>query len=72
MTRMTGPDCAVMCNLINTNTHTHYFQVNNGTLYFLAHHVEDILYLVHHYGRLCPRFNPLTQIIDYVFRVYHY
>ena len=24
MTRMTGPDCAVMCNLINThNTHTH-------------------------------------------------
>ena len=30
MTRMTGPDCAVMCNLINTHTHTHtyrrYFQ----------------------------------------------
>ena len=23
MTRMTGPDCAVMCNLINTYTHTH-------------------------------------------------
>ena len=26
MARMTGPDCAVMCNLINThthNTHTH-------------------------------------------------
>ena len=22
MTRMTGPDCAVMCNLINTNTST--------------------------------------------------
>ena len=22
-TRMTGPDCAVMCNLINTHTHTH-------------------------------------------------
>ena len=22
-TRMTGPDCAVMCNLINTYTHTH-------------------------------------------------
>ena len=21
MTRMTGPDCAVMCNLINTHTH---------------------------------------------------
>ena len=23
MTRMTGPDCAVMSNLINTHTHTH-------------------------------------------------
>ena len=22
MTRMPGPDCAVMCNLINTHTHT--------------------------------------------------
>ena len=23
MTRMTRPDCAVMCNLINAHTHTH-------------------------------------------------
>ena len=23
MTRKTGPDCAVMCNLINTHTHAH-------------------------------------------------
>ena len=23
MTRMTGPDCAVVCNSINTHTHTH-------------------------------------------------
>ena len=23
MTRMTRPDCAVMCNLINTHTHTY-------------------------------------------------
>ena len=23
MTRVTGPDCAVMCNLINIHTHTH-------------------------------------------------
>ena len=23
MTRTTGPDCAVMCNLINIHTHTH-------------------------------------------------
>ena len=26
MTRMTRPDCAVMCNLINTHTHTHTHQ----------------------------------------------
>ena len=26
MTRMTRPDCAVMCNLINTHTHTHNTQ----------------------------------------------
>ena len=25
MTRMTGPDCVVMCNLINTHTHTHKY-----------------------------------------------
>ena len=28
MTRMTGPDCVVMCNLINTHTHTHTQQVS--------------------------------------------
>ena len=28
MTRMTGPDCAIMCNLINIHTHIHtYIQV---------------------------------------------
>ena len=30
MTRMTGPDCVVMCNLINTHTHTHTIQSENG------------------------------------------
>ena len=30
MTRMTGPDCVVMCNLINTHTHTLLY----GTLEF--------------------------------------
>ena len=29
MTRMTGPDCAVMCNLINTHTHTHKVRVGS-------------------------------------------
>ena len=31
MTRMTGPDCAVMCNLINTHTHTHTHDHRMGT-----------------------------------------
>ena len=30
MTRMTGPDCVVMCNLINTHTHTHTHTNGNG------------------------------------------
>ena len=30
MTRMTGPDCAVMCNLINTHTHTHRMTRTTG------------------------------------------
>ena len=29
MTRMTGPDCVVMCNLINTHTHTHILLYNS-------------------------------------------
>ena len=29
MTRMTGPDCAVMCNLINTHTHTHMYIIRD-------------------------------------------
>ena len=30
MTRMTRPDCAVMCNLINTHTHTHITETGPG------------------------------------------
>ena len=31
MTRMTGPDCVVMCNLINTHTHTMCNLINTHT-----------------------------------------
>ena len=31
MTRMTGPDCAVMCNLINTHTHKHTHTPSPGS-----------------------------------------
>ena len=30
MTRMAGPDCAVMCNLINRHTHTHTHNPPSG------------------------------------------
>ena len=30
MTGMIGPDCAVMCNLINTHTHTHTHKRKQG------------------------------------------
>ena len=32
MTRMTRPDCAVMCNLIKTHTHTHTHTHTNTTI----------------------------------------
>ena len=41
MTRMTGPDCVVMCNLINTHTHTVLYVMyagmcNNLYIYILV------------------------------------
>ena len=41
MTRMTGPDCVVMCNLINTHTHTHIHTRicrRDQALLFRTHH----------------------------------
>ena len=53
MTRMTGPDCAVVCNLINANTHTHTHTysveevvrsifVREGFLYWLPYYTINI------------------------------
>ena len=36
MTTMTRPDCAVMCNLINTHTHTHTHNVVNRLSHLLC------------------------------------
>ena len=35
MTWVTGPDCAVMCNLINRHTHTHTHTHTHSTLHGL-------------------------------------
>ena len=43
MTRMTGPDCAVMCNLINTHTHTHtpeHFLIKELAIRRVEHRLE--------------------------------
>ena len=49
MTRMTGPDCVVMCNLINTHTHihtqTHSHYTINKPLFEL-----NVNYHTHMYG----------------------
>ena len=43
MTRMTGPDCAVMSNLINTHTHTHTQAGLRGCVQFKRYkHREQI------------------------------
>ena len=39
MTRMTGPDCAVMYNVINTHTHTHTQQTHTGMYVWSSHHI---------------------------------
>ena len=36
MTRMTGPDCVVMCNLINTYIHT-YCYFNDSTKQYVVY-----------------------------------
>ena len=38
MTRMTGPDCVVMCNLINTYIHTTYIHTY---IIYIHTYIED-------------------------------
>ena len=47
MTRMTGPDCVVMCNLINTYIHTYihkYIHTSGAWLGLLMFAVADPLW----------------------------
>ena len=45
MTRMTGPDCVVMCNLINTHTHTQ--QTHNAYTTHTQHNTVDAAAVYH-------------------------
>ena len=49
MTRMTRPDCAVMCNLINTHTHTHTVCKDTGDKYY----INSILHPSNSYRNIC-------------------
>ena len=40
MTRMSGPDCAVMCNQVHIHTHTHTHTHKPGSVY--AHRTEGV------------------------------
>ena len=48
MTRMTRPDCAVMCNLINTHTHTHT-HTHTQYWYFFSIRANILKYLLYFY-----------------------
>ena len=43
MTRMTGPDCAVMCKFINIHAYIHTYEREQGNIHFpcSADHKQD-------------------------------
>ena len=41
MTRMTGPDCVVMCNLINTYIHTYIHKYIHTYIHTYIQHGEE-------------------------------
>ena len=45
MSRMTGPDCVVMCNLINTYIHT-YIQYSSSKIYTSRESVSPLSRLI--------------------------
>ena len=42
MTRMTGPDCVVMCNLINTHTNTHTHTPSTHSVHSESHGYDKV------------------------------
>ena len=67
MTRMTGPDCVVMCNLINTYIHTLAVCVLLHNAYKHAELVQEVK--IEQVVRYCMI---AFVYVDHVFYVYHY
>ena len=53
MTRMTGPDCVVMCNLINTYIHTNIHIYIHAYIHTYTHTYIDIHTYIHTYIHIC-------------------
>ena len=84
MTRMTGPDCAVMCNLINIHTYIHTYcldigaclKVNTralgrGALYKKDDSIPLLLKSERHTGRACEQlFTRSVSTIQYSNHIY--
>ena len=69
MTRMTRPDCAVMCNLINTHTHTH---LSHSIVYYkgeiatkLVFYIADITRTLNH----LLKFQDLYRYFQFLLRL---
>ena len=70
MTRMTGPDCVVMCNLINTHTHTLKMFLFCFCLVSLCISIKYLVVSVQHNGGFLPDIILLTQCYYYHHRGY--
>ena len=76
MTRMTGPDCVVRCNLINTYIHTHihtYIQRVRGdtALFFLSSAAATVRLGLHAVFFICTfraNISLFTVLIVYISR----
>ena len=64
MTRMTGPDCVVMCNLINTYIHTYIHTYTAFTFFFkhisamMYRHIENPIQSLVHFLSALVNFQP--------------
>ena len=80
MTRMTGPDCVVMCNLINTHTHTQCCVVFSSDSFWTSSSLDvpagvtqeeghtgfliHLLSAVHAFIFLARRIQPFLSLVD--------
>ena len=74
MTRMTGPDCAVMCNLINTHTHIYTIDCRVLPLKLMLRKAPRRLHVFRFFSNDLPdnNFKTVLHITVYRCRTYKY